>query len=167
MADLQLIIACRTLVGYSIGISNYNTPSRTSTLTYLFFSQFFPISVAYHLSNHLGQKFKSLLWGVLLPYSFTCHLLSNSINPTSKTHPWYTHFSPSITTVAVAQLLNCVQSLATPWTVAPQAPLSMGFPRQAYWSGLLFLPPGNRSDPGIEPRSPTLAGGFFTAEPSG
>ena len=54
---------------------------------------------------------------------------------------------------------------ATPRTVARQAPLSMGFSRQEYWSGLLFPPPGNLPDPGIEPgslRSPALADGFFT-----
>ena len=48
-----------------------------------------------------------------------------------------------------------------------QAPLSMGIPRQDYWSGLLFLPPGALPDPGIEPMSPALAGGFFTTEPPG
>ena len=45
---------------------------------------------------------------------------------------------------------------ATPWTVAYQAPLSMGFSRQEYWSGLLFPSPGDPPDPGIEPGSPTL-----------
>ena len=53
----------------------------------------------------------------------------------------------------------------TPWTVACQAPLSMGFSRQEYCSGLPFLPPGDLPDPGIKPRSlvsPALAGGFFT-----
>ena len=45
-------------------------------------------------------------------------------------------------------------SFATPWTVALQAPLSMGFPRQEYWSGLPFPSPGDLPDPGIEPRSP-------------
>ena len=52
-----------------------------------------------------------------------------------------------------------------PWTVARQAPLSMGFSRQEYWSGLLFPLPGDLPDPGIEPMSlmsPALAGGFFT-----
>ena len=44
----------------------------------------------------------------------------------------------------------------TPWTVAHQAPLSMGFPRQEYWSGWQFSSPGDLSDPGIEPRSPAL-----------
>ena len=44
----------------------------------------------------------------------------------------------------------------TPWTVACQAPLSMGFFRQEYWSGLPFPSPGDLSDPGIEPRSPAM-----------
>ena len=52
-----------------------------------------------------------------------------------------------------------------PWTVAHQAPLSLGFPRQEDWSGLPCPPPGDLPDPGIEPESPALAGGFFTAEP--
>jgi len=47
-------------------------------------------------------------------------------------------------------------TLVIPWTVACQAPLSMGFSRQEYWSGLTFLSPGNIPDPGIESRSPAL-----------
>ena len=47
-------------------------------------------------------------------------------------------------------------TLATPWTVAHQAPLSMGFSSEEYWSRLPFPSPGNLPDPGIEPRSPTL-----------
>ena len=45
-------------------------------------------------------------------------------------------------------------TLATPWTIAFQAPLSIGFSRQEYWSGLPFPSPGDLPDPGIEPRSP-------------
>ena len=56
-------------------------------------------------------------------------------------------------------------SLATPWTVAYQAPLSLGFSRQEYWSRLPFSSPGDLPDPGIKPTSPALAGGFFTTEP--
>ena len=56
---------------------------------------------------------------------------------------------------------------ATPWTVAHQAPQSMGFSRQEYWSGLPFPSPGGIPDPGIEPVSLALAGGFFTIEPPG
>ena len=55
---------------------------------------------------------------------------------------------------------------ATPWTVAQKAPLSMGFPRQEYSSGLPFLSPGDLPNSRIKPASPALAGGFFTPEPS-
>ena len=68
-------------------------------------------------------------------------------------------------------LVQCVQHFThawhfvTPWTAAPQAPLSMGVPRQGYWSGLPFPPPGDLPDAGVKPRSPAspaLAGRFFT-----
>ena len=58
---------------------------------------------------------------------------------------------------------------ATPWTVACQVPLSMGLSQKEYWSGLLFLPPGDLPIPGIEPESPAasaLSSGFFTTEPN-
>ena len=61
-------------------------------------------------------------------------------------------------------------SFVTPWTIAPQAPLSMGFSRQEYWSGLPFSPPGDLPNTGIKPtspESPALACGFFTTEPPG
>ena len=51
-------------------------------------------------------------------------------------------------------MLSHVQLFATPWTVAHQAPLSMGFSRQEYWSGLSFTPPRDLPHPGIEPTSP-------------
>ena len=60
--------------------------------------------------------------------------------------------------------------LWSPWTVAYQAPLSMGFPRPEYWNGLPFPPPGDLPDPEMEltsPVTPALAGGFFTTEPTG
>ena len=50
-------------------------------------------------------------------------------------------------------MLSCVRLFATPWTVAHKAPLSIGFSRQEYWSGLPFSPPGDLPDPGIEPGS--------------
>ena len=52
----------------------------------------------------------------------------------------------------------------TPWTVAHQAPLSMGFPRQEYQNGFPFPSPGDLLNPEIEPASPALAGGFLTTE---
>ena len=58
-------------------------------------------------------------------------------------------------------------TLATSWTVARQAPLSMGFPKYEYWSGLPFPPLGDLPDLGIEPTSSALAGRIFTSEPPG
>ena len=63
--------------------------------------------------------------------------------------------------------LSRVQLFATPWTVSRQAPLSVGFLRQEYWSGLPFLSPGDLPDPGIKLESPASAGEFFTSEPPG
>ena len=54
-----------------------------------------------------------------------------------------------------------------PWTVAHQAPPSMGFSRQEYWSGLPFPSPGDLPDPGIELRSPALQADALTSEPPG
>ena len=65
----------------------------------------------------------------------------------------------------VAQL--CVQLFATPWTVAYHAPLSMGFSRQEYWSGLPLPSPGDLPDPGIEPGSPALQADALPPEPPG
>ena len=66
--------------------------------------------------------------------------------------------------------LSHVQLFVMPWAVACRAPLSMGFPKQEYWSGLPCPPAGDLPDPGIEPKSlesPALAGGFFIAVPPG
>ena len=60
------------------------------------------------------------------------------------------------------KLLSRVRLFAAQWTVARQAPLSLGFSRQEYWSGLPFPSPGDLPDPGIKPESPALASGFFT-----
>ena len=63
-----------------------------------------------------------------------------------------------------------MSTLCEPWTVACQAPLSVGFSGLGYWSGLPCPPPGGLSDPGTEPvppASPALAVGFFTADPPG
>ena len=63
--------------------------------------------------------------------------------------------------------LSRVQLFGILWTVAHQAPLSMGFSRQEYWSGLPFPPPGDLPDPGIEPRSPALQADALPSEPPG
>ena len=64
-------------------------------------------------------------------------------------------------------MLSRGRLFAALWTVALQAPLPMGFPRQEYWSGLSFPSPEGLPDPGMEPVSPELAGIFFTTEPLG
>ena len=58
-------------------------------------------------------------------------------------------------------------TLATPWTLACQAPLSMDFSRQEYWGGLPFPSPGDLPDPGIEPKSPALQAEALTSEQPG
>ena len=58
-------------------------------------------------------------------------------------------------------------TLETPWTVACQSPLSMGFSRQEHWSVLPFPSPGDLSDLGIEPRSPALQADFLPTELQG
>ena len=73
-------------------------------------------------------------------------------------------------TCACVCMFNHVQLFATPWTVACQVPLSLGFPRQEYWSRLPFPPPKDFFTQGSEPESlasPALAGRFFTIEPPG
>ena len=61
--------------------------------------------------------------------------------------------------------LSCVQLFVTPWTEAYQAPRSMGFSRQEYWSGLPFPSPGDLPNPGIEPSSPALQTDALLSEP--
>ena len=71
---------------------------------------------------------------------------------------------------AMSQSLSRVRLFATPWTIAHQAPLSMEFSRQEYWSGLPFPPAGGLLDSGIElgfPVSPVLSGELFATEPPG
>ena len=78
--------------------------------------------------------------------------------------PWEKCLLKSLVCVLVAQ--SC-PTLCDPGTVAYQAPLSMGFPRQEYWSGLLFPSPGDLPYPGIEPGSPALQADSLPSEPPG
>ena len=64
-------------------------------------------------------------------------------------------------------MISRVWPFLTLWTVAHQVPLSMGFSRQEYWSGLPFPPPGDLLNSGVKPESSALVGGFFTTEPPG
>ena len=90
------------------------------------------------------------------------------------TEPWSQIFGDLIQVLLLnnhmkvkVKLLSCVQLFVTPWTVAYQAPLSMGFSRQVYWSGLPFPSPGDLPNPGIEPRSPALQADALPSEPPG
>ena len=100
-------------------------------------------------------------------------ILSDFLRFSHKIGTNYSHFlSLLLTTLSDmhAYMLSHVWLFVTPRTVARQAPLSMGFLRQEYWSGFLFPSPGDLPDPGIKPASPVfpaLAGGFFTSEPPG
>ena len=94
------------------------------------------------------------------------------------TQPWsWTHadYSPGTKSdyrrISLYNLLDCIDMCvpshvrlsAAPWTIVYQAPLSMGFSRQEYWSGLPFPSPGDLPDSGTEPMPPALADGFFTS----
>ena len=82
-------------------------------------------------------------------------------------HEW---ISFPVISVCVLSRFSCVQLFAIPWTVAHQAPPSMGFSRQEYWNGLPFPSPGDLPDPGIELASltsPSLAMGSLPPAPSG
>ena len=67
----------------------------------------------------------------------------------------------------VVYALSYVRLFLTPWTVAGQAPRSLGFPRQEYWGGVAISSPRDLPNPGTEPASPALAGEFFTTKPPG
>ena len=110
------------------------------------------------LSPHLGVEFCSTqhpCWVCCIAFISECFRyfpLSLSLNGWRV--PWK----------QCAWVLSCVQLFVSPWTVTCQAPLSVGFSRQEYCSGLPCPPPGDLPNPGIEPvslMSPALTGGFF------
>ena len=68
--------------------------------------------------------------------------------------------------MCVHSVTSIMSDSATPWTIAHQAPLSMGFSGQEYCSGLLFPPPENLPDPGIKPKRPALRADSSSLEPS-
>ena len=75
------------------------------------------------------------------------------------------HSNPDSVCVRMLSRFSHVQPFPALWTVAHQAPLSVGFSRQEYWSGLPFPSVGDLPEPGIEPKSSALTGRFFTAAP--
>jgi len=82
-------------------------------------------------------------------------------------YSYHIYYSYCIQHIVKVKSLSRVRLFATPWSVAYQAPLSMGFSRQEYWSGLPFPSPGDLTNPGIKPRSPALQADALPPEPSG
>ena len=100
----------------------------------------------------------------LWPHSSDWFLGSFALTIYTDTRHLYQCKLSEYTTVFVAQY---VRLFATPWTGAHQTPLSMGFSRQEYWSGLPFPPPGDLPNLGIKPRSLALQADSFPSEPPG
>ena len=108
-----------------------------------------------------------------------CHALLQDIFPTQWSNPHLLHplcqvgslpLAPpgkSIMVYSEVKSLSRVRLFVTPWMVAYQAPQSMEFSRQEYWSGLPFPSPGDLPNPGIEPRSPALQTDALPSEPLG
>ena len=91
------------------------------------------------------------------------YLLPTTLSPNIYMDYPLTSFLPS----EEVKSFSRVRLFETPWTVAYQAPLSMGFSRQEYWSGLPFPSPGDLPDPGMEPRASALQADALPSEPLG
>ena len=90
------------------------------------------------------------------------------LSPASLYRCWHRPWDSGLLVCAFSVTQSCL-TLCYPMDLAHQAPLSLEFPRQEHWSGLLFPSPGDLPDPGIKPMSlvpPALAGRFFTPQPS-
>ena len=129
--------------------------------------------VIYVSSKPLEGKYKILFGCSVLPVPHTVHgtfihsfskYLLNTLYVRWHTIKWFKFLLMKWSEV---KSLSCVRLFATPWTVAHQAPLSIEFSRQEYWSGLPFLPPGDIPYPGIEPGSPAVQSDTLPSEPPG
>ena len=98
-----------------------------------------------------------------------CHSLLQWIFLTQGSNPFlFSFFWIKANTIASqSEVAQSCLTLCDPWTVAHQAPPSMGFSRQEYWSGLPFPSPGDLPNPGIESRFPALQADALTSEPPG
>ena len=136
----------------------------------------------YKKAKHYGKEKRlireqpSISWGEFLiwfVYVFMGRVLHMELSGSEDLHTsrqklkWGNKIPAEVLCVVCAQSLTQVWLSVTPWTVARQAPLSMGFSRQEYWSGLLLPSPGDLPNAVIKPASPALAGIFFTTEPPG
>ena len=111
------------------------------------------------------QEDSSSVWAVVTQGCWSLLHCYWSLGSPSLVNP--ASFSISTLWKVKVKSLSHVRLLATPWTVAYKAPLSMGFFRQEYWSGLPFPSPGDLPNPGIDPGSPALQADALPSEPSG
>ena len=119
----------------------------------------FSFFTVYMIYNFQPFYYQPAYFNILKAVFCTQHIVgSHFLNLICRSLPftWY-----------VCQSLSHVQLFTTPWTVACQAPLSMEFSRQEYWSGLPFPSPEDLPDTGIEPRSPALQPDSLLSEPPG
>ena len=114
----------------------------------------------------LKRILRLLSWEFSICKSLT-QLFLYSNNPSEPSINQPTVCTSALQTVCRAYCLCHLQLFATPWTATRQAPLSMGFSRPEYWSGLPCPPPGDLPNPGIEPRSPALQADSLQSEPLG
>ena len=167
MPSNQLILCCPLLLLPSI-FPSIGVFSNEWALC-IRWPKYWSFSFSIRLSNeYSGLTFFRTDWFDLLAIQGTLRSLLQHPNSTASTlqpsaffmvqpsHP-YLH----------AYLLSCVWLVVTTWTVVHQAPLSMLFSRQEYWSELPCPPPGNPPNPGIEPRSPALQADSLQSEPPG
>ena len=165
----------------------YNNPGILKSFTSSTFWTTLDIISTLTFSHLHGEKryfivvFKMLSTFSCVSFPFACHLSLNVQGLFAGIeHVWciwvfvrymnldHLHFlNCSIVDFVVVVIVAQSFLTLTPWTVVCQAPLSMGFPRQEYWSRLPFPSPGDLPNPGIVPMSPVLAGRFFITEPPG
>ena len=112
-----------------------------------FYNHFFPSMVRWRFVHYIWLSYLSFLNYLLKKRSIVNSQCCINFRCTVK---WFSY------TWSEVKSLSRVRLFATPWTVARQAALSMGFSRQEYWSGLPFPSPRDLPDPGIEPGSPAL-----------
>ena len=113
------------------------------------------------------QKSDYVIWQHCISHTVDILYYKNIVFNHDTETVMHTKYSICFSIFPCAKSLSCVQLFVTLWTVARQAPLSMGFSRPEYWSRLPCPSPGDLPDPGTEPRSPTLQADSFLPEPPG
>ena len=140
------------------------TQCSIAIFTYLlYFKEFFVclINVSINTSLYLN-------WFIISSYVFICPSLKAMLRKENCFIDCHSNLSSKLLEYwNEVKWLSRVWLFVTPWTVAYQALLSMGFSRQEHWSGLPFPSPGDLPNPGIEPGSPALEADALTSEPPG